>query len=183
MIGRSVAAVAAFVIASVGIGCGKPAPSEATREASAAPVTASAEVAPRTTTEAPAAGAKLTLTRPPDDVELGSWLRSERLRAKSEGRVLVVYAGAHWCGPCRKFHEALEAGQLDRDLAGVALVTLDADKDRDRMSTAGYTYRFIPYVALVGPTGEPKKNHQIEGGGNANAELVREIRGYVAEAK
>ena len=33
------------------------------------------------------------------DADALSLVRTERLRAKAEGRVLVVYAGASWCEP------------------------------------------------------------------------------------
>lgn len=89
------------------------------------------------------------------DSDALSVVRTERLRAKAAGRVLVVYAGAGWCEPCKRFKHAVEAGALDDKLAKTTLLVFDADRDTERLASAGYTFQFIPYVALPGPDGHP----------------------------
>lgn len=91
----------------------------------------------------------------PADAELGAFLRTERLRAKGEGRLLVLYAGAPWCPPCRRFHAAAHEGALDASLGRVTLVELDADKDAERLAGLGYVFKNIPYFAVPGETGRP----------------------------
>lgn len=91
----------------------------------------------------------------PADAELGAFLRTERLRAKGEGRLLVLYAGAPWCPPCRRFHSAAHGGALDASLGRVTLVELDADKDAERLSGLGYVFKNIPYFAVPSETGRP----------------------------
>lgn len=89
------------------------------------------------------------------DSDALSLVRTERLRAKAEGRILVVYAGAGWCEPCKRFKNAVQTGALDDKLAKTTLLVFDADRDTDRLGSAGYTFKFIPYVALPGADGHP----------------------------
>lgn len=111
-----------------------------------------------------------------DDVGAQALIRTERLRAKREGRVLIVYVGATWCAPCRQFKEAVAAGRLDEQLAGVTLLAFDADRDAERLASAGYTFRFIPAVALPGSDGRASQSRQAEGhGGGAWRELVASL--------
>lgn len=102
----------------------------------------------------------LRFLSPPSDAELGAYLRTERLRSKSEGRLLVVYAGAPWCPPCRRFHSAAHGGSLDASLGRVTLVELDADKDAERLGSLGYVFKNIPYFAVPGENGKPT-NRQL----------------------
>jgi len=76
---------------------------------------------------------------------------------------LVVYVGAAWCEPCVAFHEALLAGQLDADLAGVRFLEFDLDRDRARLEADGYSSRYVPLFALPGRDGRAS-GAQIEGG-------------------
>ena len=89
------------------------------------------------------------------DADALSTVRTERLRAKADGRVLVVYAGAGWCEPCKRFKHAVETGSLDAKLPKLTLLVFDADRDTDRLGAAGYKFQFIPYVALPGADGHP----------------------------
>jgi thiol-disulfide isomerase/thioredoxin len=155
--GLAVALAIAFACA----GCSKPEePIRAAQDPSA--VTTSA--APATSSAKPATSAsKLRVVKPPPDAELASFLRTERLRAKGESRVLVVYAGAKWCDPCKHFHALLDSGRLDATLSRTTLVELDVDQDTERLSAAGYKYRFVPYFAVAGADGHPEKEMQVTG--------------------
>ncbi len=105
---------------------------------------------------------KLKIVRPPADAEVTSFVRTERLRAKAEGRVLVVYAGAKWCEPCKHFHALAYGGKLDTRLSRMELVEFDVDADTERLAGAGYKYRFIPYFALAGADGHPEKELAVK---------------------
>jgi thiol-disulfide isomerase/thioredoxin len=108
-----------------------------------------------------------------------SLVRTERLKAKAEGRVLVVYAGATWCEPCKRFKEEVHSGRLDGKLPHITLLTFDADRDVDRLSAAGYRFSFIPFVALPGPDGHPSDVQEARGkGGNAWHELVAKLEAW-----
>lgn len=88
------------------------------------------------TLKAPAAGSAATL------------IAEALAKEASEGRQLVVYVGAPWCEPCRRFHAAAEAGSLDAAFPTLTLLEFDMDADRERLATAGYTPRLIPLFAL-----------------------------------
>lgn len=87
-------------------------------------------------------------------------VREEAARA---GGTLVVTVGADWCEPCRAFHDAVKAGQLDARLMGVRFLEFDIDRDRARLEAAGYKSRFIPLFALPDAEGRAS-GKQIEGG-------------------
>lgn len=87
----------------------------------------------------------------------------EAERGSGGGGLLVVYVGASWCEPCVAFHDALLAGQLDADLAGVRFLEFDLDRDRARLAADGYSGRYVPLFALPGPDGRAS-GAQIEGG-------------------
>ncbi len=100
-----------------------------------------------------------------DDVDALSLVRTKRLEARAEGRTLVVYAGAEWCPPCKRFREELRTGRLDAQLGGVTLLVFDADRDAERLASAGYAFQYIPYVALPGVDGRPTDSVQATGKG------------------
>jgi thiol-disulfide isomerase/thioredoxin len=108
------------------------------------------------------------------DTDALSLVRTKRLEAKAEARLLVVYVGATWCEPCKKFKAELESGRLDDRLGRVTLLAFDADKDVDRLGSAGYTFNFVPFVALPGADGHPSDSQQATGKG---AQAWRELLG------
>ena len=78
-------------------------------------------------------------------------------------RKVLVYVGAEWCEPCTRFHEAVEAGELDDALLGVQFVEFDSDHDRDRLEAGGYDGELIPRFVVPGNDGTPS-DQRIEGG-------------------
>jgi thiol-disulfide isomerase/thioredoxin len=108
------------------------------------------------------------------DSDALSLVRTERLKAKAEGRVLVVYAGAGWCEPCKRFKHAIQTGALDDKLAKTTLLVFDADRDTERLASAGYKFQFIPYVALPGKDGQPSDSQEARAKGS---ESWRELIG------
>jgi thiol-disulfide isomerase/thioredoxin len=108
-----------------------------------------------------------------------SLIRTKRLEAKAEGRVLVVYVGATWCEPCRKMKEEIHAGRLDAKLGKTTFLAFDADRDAERLASAGYTFKFVPYVALPGADGHPAESEKARGkGGQAWRELVGKLEAW-----
>ncbi len=75
-------------------------------------------------------------------------VRSALSTAEADDRRLVVYVGATWCEPCRRFHDAVKAGQLDSQLAGVRFLEFDHDTHHDGLEAAGYIRRFVPLFAI-----------------------------------
>jgi thiol-disulfide isomerase/thioredoxin len=89
-------------------------------------------------------------------------VQRELARARADGRRLLVYVGATWCEPCRRFHEAATAGKLDAQFGTLRLVEFDLDRDRDRLSAAGYQSSYIPLFAAPLDDGRAS-GRQIQG--------------------
>jgi len=105
-------------------------------------------------------------------------VRSEMQRAIRDHRQLLVYVGATWCEPCRRFHEAAEHHALDRDFPSLRLLEFDDDRDGARLAQAGYVGKFIPMFVKPGPDGRTS-GRQIEGsvkGDGAVNEIVPRLR-------
>jgi hypothetical protein len=125
------------------------------------------------------AGAHVEVIEASRDSDALSLVRTKRLEAKAEGRVLVVYAGASWCEPCKKFKLEVQSGRLDERLGKTTLLAFDADKDADRLGAAGYSFKFVPFVALPGADGRPADAHEATGkGGQAWRELLGKLDGW-----
>mgnify|MGYP001026049720 CR=1 FL=1 len=142
--------------------------------ATASTMTSSAATA--VTAEAPAARGRIEVVEATADTDALSLVRTKRLEAKADGRVLVVYVGATWCAPCKRFKAELASGRLDERFSKVTLLAFDADKDGDRLGAAGYTYQFVPFVGLPGADGRPADTVQATGkGGEAWRELLGKL--------
>ncbi|MEO7328531.1 MAG: thioredoxin [Minicystis sp.] len=94
--------------------------------------------------------------------EVAPTVKRELVRARADGRRLIVYAGASWCEPCRHFHDAAAAGKLDTTFPGLRFLVFDLDRDKDALEKAGYGSRMIPLFALPQDDGTGS-GQQIEG--------------------
>jgi hypothetical protein len=113
-----------------------------------------------------AGGAKVLVLDAPAEGSVDAIVRGALAAAAGAAggsRTLVVYVGAAWCEPCRRFHEAAARGDLDAELPRLTLLGFDLDRDRDRLAAAGYVSKYIPLFALPTPTGAAS-GKQIEGG-------------------
>ncbi|MCA9664237.1 MAG: thioredoxin family protein [Myxococcales bacterium] len=79
--------------------------------------------------------------------EVAALVSAQRARSGAAGRELIVYVGAKWCEPCRRFIGALHAGKLDREFPRLDVLKFDLDRDRARLAAAGYRSRLIPLFA------------------------------------
>jgi len=89
-------------------------------------------------------------------------IKQKQGELKGQNRKMLVYIGATWCEPCRKFHEASERGELDRDFPNLTLLEFDLDKDGAPLAQAGYSPRYIPYFGVPGADGRAT-DRSIEG--------------------
>jgi hypothetical protein len=112
---------------------------------------------------APSAPRKMRATDAAPEGDVDAIVRAAMTTAATERRRVVVYVGAAWCEPCQRFHHAVERGDLDGTFPEVDLVTFDADRDSERLASAGYVSRLIPLLALPGPDGRAS-GKQVEGG-------------------
>lgn len=157
-----------------------PTPKEAAKaEPSGAVVTAAASTGAATPAKT---GGRIQVVQAAQDSDALSAIRTERLKAKADGRVLVVYVSATWCEPCKKLKEEIEAGRLDDRYGKTTLLAFDADKDLDRLGAAGYTFKFVPYVALPGADGKPADAQEATGKGKeAWKELLGKLDAWQAQ--
>lgn len=90
-------------------------------------------------------------------------IRQERERAKGEGRELVVYVGAPWCEPCKRFHDAAAKGELDARFPTLRLIEFDRDRHEGALREAGCLSEMIPLFAK--PTADGRcSDKRVEGG-------------------
>lgn len=162
-------------------GCNNPSPPKISQDAPSAPAAASAT--PKATASATAHAAEegrgIRTVVAGQESDALSLVRTERLKARAEGRVLVVYAGAGWCEPCKRFKSAVQSGSLDERLSKTTLLVFDADRDTERLASAGYKFQFIPYVALPGADGHPAESVEARGkGSEAWREVIGTMEGW-----
>lgn len=152
-------AIAAALCALMVPGCGK---KTAKKPPTANPSAVAAPPAPPPSREAATGGPRTTRSSPSGKTDVVSGLAAgdaamtiadEVALAAGEGRRCLVYVGAPWCEPCKRFKKALLAGELDAQLDGLRMLEFDADRDRDRLATAGYSFRLVPFFAAPGPDG------------------------------
>jgi hypothetical protein len=129
----------------------------------------------------PGAGG-VELVPAPAAADVASWVRASAEPLRARGRVVLVYEGASWCAPCRAFHDAAAAGALDAALPGVTLLEFDADRDGERLASAGYVSNLIPLFATSGADGR-FSGSMIEGGisgSGAVDELLPRLQALIA---
>ncbi len=139
---------------------------------------------PRTPAAAPAdAGAKAAMKvrlipAPAVPAEVQKLVQAKSAESKALGRTLLVYAGASWCEPCQRFHQAAESGALDAQFGDVNLLVFDVDVDNERLAYGNYETGMIPLIAVPGPDGNSSKkymNGSIKGDG-AVAEMTPRLK-------
>ncbi|GMU63174.1 MAG: hypothetical protein AMXMBFR34_49370 [Myxococcaceae bacterium] len=109
--------------------------------------------------------------------QLAPLVAQERAASAANGRTLVVYVGAPWCEPCKRFHAAAEQGQLDQDFGDLDLLEFDAEADAERLLLAGYESKLIPLLVVPGPDGRGT-GQRLEGSvkGDAVADLTPRLK-------
>jgi thiol-disulfide isomerase/thioredoxin len=85
--------------------------------------------------------------------EVATVVKSALADAKRDGRRLLVYVSASWCEPCQRFQDAIKAGQLQTELAGVRFLKFDRDRDEARLTAAGYGSELIPLFVFPDENG------------------------------
>jgi thiol-disulfide isomerase/thioredoxin len=112
-------------------------------------------------------------------------VRHEQEQASKQGRKLLVYVGAKWCEPCRYFHNAALAGELDSVFGNLRVLEFDLDRDKERLVQAGYKSRLIPLFALAAKDGT-FSGKMIQGsikGPGAVEEITPRLQGLLVNAE
>lgn len=116
--------------------------------------TATATATATATSASSRSRAKPVLTRRRDrSAPLEQFVQQHVEQAEVSGARVLVYVGATWCQPCKRFHEALETGELDQPLAGTHFLEFDADDDRAELRAAGYASKYIPLFSVPDSSG------------------------------
>jgi thiol:disulfide interchange protein len=152
-------------------------------EAAPAPKPQAVEAAPSKLAARPAAAEIVTAPAGAEPVD--TIVRREAERARADQRDLLVYVGAEWCEPCKRFHEAVVSGQLNDTFPTLRLLEFDLDHDRDRLTAAGYASRMIPLFAVPGPDGRGTER-RIQGavkGEGAVANIVPRLKELLSPAQ
>jgi thiol-disulfide isomerase/thioredoxin len=121
---------------------------------------------------------RVELLEAPASKDVAQLVSAQLQAAARDHKQLVVYVGATWCEPCRRFHEAAAAGQLDDSFGQLRLLEFDADRDGDALEKAGYGSQMIPLFALPKADGT-SSGKQIEGsikGDGAVANITPRLR-------
>lgn len=106
-------------------------------------------------------------------------------RAEADGRRLVVYVGADWCEPCKRFHAAADAGTLDDAFPDLRLLEFDATIDQTRLAEGGYASRLVPLFCLPDAHGRGT-DRRIEGsikGDGAVANITPRLQALLADGE
>ncbi len=99
----------------------------------------------------------------PVDGDVAVQVKETMAREAKDGRKVLVYIGATWCEPCKRFHASAARGELDKEFPNLTLLEYDSDRDGERLVTANYNTHLIPYFGVPGADGRGTGKH-IEGG-------------------
>jgi len=135
----------------------------------------------QTGSPAPPSRGKLELIEAPATADVAAYLAPLIVRADGDHKKLVVYVGASWCEPCRHFHDAAVANQLDARFGDLRIIAFDADRDDPVLEVAGYHSSLLPLFAL--PNGDGRASGKefagsIKGDG-AVAQIAPNLRELV----
>jgi hypothetical protein len=108
------------------------------------------------------ARSRLELVEAPAVQDVAIYVSGALAEAEHANKKLLVYVGAAWCEPCRRFHDAAAAGQLDATFGDLRMLVFDADRDKDALQRAGYISNLIPLFAVPRADGTAS-GKQIEG--------------------
>jgi len=102
---------------------------------------------------------KLELVAAPPVQDVKPLIVQQLASAQHDGKRLLVYLGASWCEPCRHFHDAAAAGELDAQFGQLRLLVFDDDRDAKALAQAGYSDQLIPLFAIPRPDGSASEHH------------------------
>ena len=95
--------------------------------------------------------------------DLRPWVAARGADSWAAGRQAIVYVGASWCEPCKRFHDAAARGELDGRFPRLDVLVFDADRDGQRLAAAGYESRLIPLFVVPAADGGAS-SRRMEGG-------------------
>jgi thiol:disulfide interchange protein len=68
---------------------------------------------------------------------------------ENKDKVIVIYFGATWCGPCKKLKERLLSDDTKTEMSNLVVAHLDVDEDENNYLTELYGATTIPVQVFV----------------------------------
>ena len=99
------------------------------------------------------------ITAPNTVSDMATYVAEQLQVATKDKRTLVVYVGATWCEPCKRFHDSVSDGSLDDTFPTVRFLEFDADVHEEAIIKAGYASKYIPFFTLPDASGRPQGKH------------------------
>jgi hypothetical protein len=112
----------------------------------------------------PAAKAVEVVLAPAGQEPVEAIVQREMKKAQKDGRDLVIYVGAEWCEPCKRFKAAAKRGELDSEFPTLRLLEFDRDRDEARLQKAQCITDLIPLYARPTEDGRCDQNRRTMGG-------------------
>lgn len=72
--------------------------------------------------------------------------------ANQKKKIIVLYFGAEWCGPCKELKRRLESDEAKEEMPDLQLGYIDIDKDENNKISNMYKVKALPtqiFVLLV----------------------------------
>lgn len=68
---------------------------------------------------------------------------------ENKDKVIVIYFGASWCGPCKKLKEKIDSDETKIEMSNLAIAHLDVDEDENNSLVELYDAASIPLQVFV----------------------------------
>jgi len=70
-----------------------------------------------------------------------------------EKKIIVIYFGAEWCGPCQKLKEKLASDEAKQEMPDLCVAHLDADENENDEIAQTYNVKALPTQIFVSLNG------------------------------
>ena len=70
-----------------------------------------------------------------------------------EKKIIVIYFGAEWCGPCQKLKEKLASVEAKEEMPDLCVAHLDADENENEEVAQTYNVKALPTQIFVSLNG------------------------------
>ena len=73
--------------------------------------------------------------------------------SKENNKIIVLYFGAVWCGPCEKLKEKLQSEEVTQELTNLSVCYVDIDEDDNEEINIKYEVKSLPtqiFISLQG---------------------------------
>jgi len=68
----------------------------------------------------------------------------------NEKKIIMIYFGAEWCGPCQALKKKLATSEAKNDMPDLVVAYLDMDQEKNEDISNTYSVRSLPTLIYVG---------------------------------